>query len=122
MYRQMEAGAQHRADVAREIHGFTAEEAANMKMTDMRDHLHEGDTSDIPVVNEVSRSIETIQAAAPNTVGFVGGGGAQYAGPVNQGAYPRAGNRAREQLRAAHASNMRNAGHAGVTVSTVPHL
>jgi hypothetical protein len=69
VYRQMEAGADHRATMAMETMGLDAGEAASIRMTNMSDTAHEGEMSAIPVDNEVSRAM----AAAPaGTVGNVG--------------------------------------------------
>lgn len=119
LHRAMEEGEQFRADMAQEQFGMDAEGARAMKMTDMKDHIHEGDTSYVPVNNEVSRLIEQ---APPGNVGFVGAQGLGYSGSVGEGMYPNAGAKAQRELRRAHAAYTASAGHAGATSSSLPAL
>jgi hypothetical protein len=119
MHVQMEQGAQHRANIAMEHHGFDTDETNNIKMTDMKDGLREGDTSDVPVVNDVSK----VMAAAPQGMfGFQGAQGLSYSSTVAQGPFPNAGAHAQSALRQAHAQSMRGSGHKGATTSSVPAL
>lgn len=119
-YRDMEAGAEFRAEMAKEKFGLDTESANALKMTDMKDGLREGDTSNIPVNNEVSRQID----AAPQHFGFQGGAaqGMGYSASVPTGLFPNAGGRTAARLRAGHAKMMGNAGHAGAVTSSAPAL
>lgn len=119
MYRAMEEGAQFRADIARENFGLDAEQASALKMTNMKDNLREGDTSDMPVNNPVS---QTMEAAPSGMFGFQGGAGLGYSGAVSQGPHPNAGAHAQQAVRAQHAKFTTGAGHAGATVSNLPAL
>lgn len=119
MHRQMEDGAEHRANVAREQFGLDSDEVANMKMTDMKDNLHPGDTSAVEVKNPVTE----IMAAAPQgTFGFQGAAGLGYSGPVAEGPFPNAGARAQASLRKAHAQFTSASGMAGAATSSMPAL
>ncbi len=118
MHREMEAGAEFRAQMAQEQFGLDASEAALMKETNMKDNLRAGDTSFIEVNNPVSQ----VMAAAPGVTGFQGANGLGYSGAVSQGAFPNAGAHAAKSLRELHARNTQGAGHSGPVMSTLPAL
>lgn len=101
MYRQMEAGAEFRAQLGQEVHGMDSSEAANMKITDMRDNLREGDMAAVPVDNPLSRQID----ASAGTLGFVNGGAIAQGleQSVVQGHHKNAGLNAMLKLRQGHA-------------------
>lgn len=122
MHRDMEAGAQFRADYARAELGMDEDGANQMKMTDMRDGMREGDTSDVPVNNEITKIMADPGIA--NQVGWQSGPaqGIGYSGAVAQGPFPNAGARAQAALRASHAKFTASAGHAGPTASSLPAL
>jgi hypothetical protein len=88
--RGMEEGAEIRAQMAQEMGGLDSSEAAGLRITNQKDNLRAGDSSDIPVVNDVTRSM-AIQPQG--TVGFQSGG-LGYSSTVGQGPYPNAGLRA----------------------------
>ena len=123
MYREMEAGAEHRANIAMEQFGLDSGEAAVMKITDMRDGLREGDASDVPVSNAVTQVMEQ---APPGVFGFQDGerglGYSQVAHDTPILAERNPGARTQQMLRKAHAANTGNIGHAGATTSTMPAL
>lgn len=119
MYREMERGAEHRANVAMETHGMDASEAAGLRVTNLRDDAREGDTSDAPVNNEISR---TIERAPEGIYGFQGAAGLGYSGAVSSGPAPNAGLRTMTALRGQHAANLAGAGHAGAVTSSLPAL
>ena len=100
VYRQMEAGAEFRAQMAQEVHGLDASEANAMKITDTLDNRRPGEISAPPVNNDLSRQIES----APGQLGFVNGAaiaqGLQQS--FVQGHHANAGLDAMIQLRAAH--------------------
>lgn len=118
MARGMEESSRHRADLAREHFGLDADAAAAMVETNMRDHLREGDTSNVPVDNPVSRQI----AAAPQNYGFQPSQGIAASPAVQAGYMPNAGLRALEGVRSFHGSFTQGAGHAGATTSSVPDI
>ena len=120
MHRAMEEGANHRATVAQEVHGLDAVEAGLMRETNSRDHLRPGDTSFAPVVNDITRMMD----ATPRATGFSGGAaqGMALSSSVQTGAFPNAGLRAMQELRAGHAANVASTGHRAPVTSSVPAL
>ena len=118
MHRDMEAGAEFRANIAAEQFGLDTAEANGMKLGDMKDGLRQGDTSDIEVKNDITR---TMEAAPPGMFGFQSNG-IGYSGAVPEGPHPNAGAHAQKAVRAAHARTMGNAGHAGAVTSSLPAL
>jgi hypothetical protein len=117
MHRQMEAGAEFRANIAREHHGMDAEDVANMKMTDMKDHLYPGDTSEVEVRNPVTEAMTIMpqQIVGMNTTAGMG-----FSTTVSQGPYPNMGAHTMAALRQQHARFTATAGQAGVTTSSLP--
>lgn len=121
-YRAMEEGSNFRAEMARE-QGLDTEAANGLKITDMKTNLREGDTADMPVSNEVTRQMDTINARVPGSVGFQGAeSGIAYSQNVTQGPHPNAGARAMVSLRSKHREFTAGAGHAGATSSDAPAL
>jgi hypothetical protein len=101
MHRQMEAGAEFRAQMAMETMGLDSSEAAQIRMTDMLDGRREGESSAPVVRNELTKQIE----AAPGTLGFNHQPGAIAQGlqqAVFQGSHVNAGLRAMESLKRVH--------------------
>lgn len=81
LYRDMERGSEFRAQAAAAELGVPVSEVSHLKMTNMRDHPKEGETSHIPIVNEVSKQMDALNARTPNSQGFVGAnGGSQFGG------------------------------------------
>jgi hypothetical protein len=119
MHREMEAGAEFRANIAMDKFGLDAAEASAMKLGDMKDNLRMGDTSDVPVNNPVS---QVMSAAPQGMFGFQGAAGLGYSGAVTEGPFPNAGARAQSEVRRAHAEFTRAAGHVGATTSSMPAL
>lgn len=118
-YRAMEEGSQHRANMAMEM-GLSTEEANQLKITNLRDNVREGEISAMPVNNPVS---QMMAAAPPGTVGYQPGvNGVQYSGAVQSGPYPNAGAHTMQALRSRHAQFTQDAGHAGTTTSEIPAL
>jgi hypothetical protein len=119
-YRAMEQGSIDRAEMAMEEFGLDREAANEMKITNQRDGLREGDTSFIPVNNEVSRMVD----ANPNQFGFNGGAaqGIGYSQSVSVGPLPNAGARTAALLREKHRQFTSTAGHTGATTSSNPAL
>ena len=119
MHRQMEDGAQFRADLASEKYGLDTADANAMKLGDMKDGLRAGDTSDVPVVNDITRVME---AAPPGVFGFQGDQGVVYSGSVSQGPYPNMGARTQKAIREAHVSNTADSRQVGTRTSSMPSL
>ena len=117
MHRQMEGGAQFRADMMAEKFGMDSSETRSMLETDMRDNVREGDTTFISVSNEVTQ----VMQSAPGLTGFNGAAGSEFSAATGVGpAAGRHGNAARMQLRQQHAAFTAGAGHAGATSAEVP--
>ena len=130
-FRQMEGQAEERRQMAAEMTGMDASEFNDLKLTDMKDNLREGDTADMPVVNDVSRAID----ADTQNYGFrpqlapmaAGGGGnipdatgvtpLQYAAATTQGPHAYAGARAATMVSQFHRKNSHNIVDAGTTKS-----
>lgn len=88
VYKDMEQKSELRAQLASEQTGMSAAEVSHLKITNMNDRQREGDMAFKPVVNEVSRMMDS---APPGTLGF----GSQYAIQMSamsqQGPLPNAG-------------------------------
>lgn len=90
LYRDLEQKSEVRAQLAAEQLGVSVNEVSHLKTTDIKDGMREGDTAFIPVVNEVSKSMDQ----APQHTGFSAGAaqlGIQASRGTNQGPFPRAG-------------------------------
>jgi hypothetical protein len=120
-YRAMEQGSIDRAQMAMEEFGLDTAAANELKITNQKDGLREGDTSNIAVNNEVSRMIDQ---APPGQFGFSGGAaqGLGYSASVPTGPLPNAGGRTAAMLREKHRQFTSTAGHAGATSSSNPAL
>lgn len=118
MHANMEAGAQFRADMARERFGLSEEEAKQLTETNSLDSLREGDTSNIPVVNDVTRAMD----AAPQAFGWTGGAaqGAALSPSVQGGPFPNAGLRALASVRAVHQQLVASTGHNAQVSTSLP--
>jgi len=120
-YRQLEAGSEFRAQMAMEQHGLDTEQANALKITNMRDNAHYGETSVVEVNNEVTRVMAQVQQMG-GQVGYAAQTGLGYSSTVSTGPFPNAGARAQKALRAAHSDFTAGAGHSGTTVSDTPAL
>ena len=121
MHRDIEDGEKFRANVAMERFGLDADEARAMVATNSLDSLRAGDTSAIPVNNQVTQAM----AAAPQSYGFSPTAAQQglAASPqVQSGLFPNAGLRALTQLRAIHPAMVASSGHNTVATSSLPAL
>lgn len=87
VYRDMEQKSALRAKIAQEQYGLSSEDAAQLKMTNMRDNLREGDVAAMPVRNEVTRLMDT---SPSGTVGM-STMGVQLSQGTRVGPVPRAG-------------------------------
>jgi len=117
--RDMEKGAEFRADIARAQFGLDAEDVSIMKQTNMKDGLRQGDTSNIEVKNDITRVMDM---APPGLVGFNGAAGLGYSDPVSSGPFPNAGARAQALVRQMHAINTADPRHLGTKLSSIPAL
>lgn len=100
VYRQAEAASIVRAEKAAEMAGCDVSEMSSLKITDMRSTKHAGDIAAVPVVNDVTKQMDAINARGGN-FGF-GANGSEFAagistgavtvnGVTTQGVVPRAG-------------------------------
>lgn len=100
IYRAEEEASKARAEMAMNL-GATQEDANNIKLTNQRDNLREGDTAYVPVDNPVSRAME----AQPNFGFSQGANGLGYSQMAHSTAKPterNAGARAASSLKAFH--------------------
>jgi hypothetical protein len=87
VYRDMETASIHRAEEAARMAGVPVSEMSHLKITNLRDNVHEGETYAMPVNNPVTQQMERMKAAGM-PAGFVG---SNYAGDVKTGYAPNAG-------------------------------
>ena len=103
IYRQAESASIVRAEKAAEMAGCDVSEMSSLKITDMRSTKHPGDVAAVPVVNEVTKQMDAINARG-GQFGF-GTNGSEFAagtatgavtvnGVTTQGIVPRAGAKA----------------------------
>lgn len=129
-FRQMEGQAEERMDMAAEMTGLDRSEFNDLKITDIKDNLREGDTANVEVHNDVTKAMEV----APDNYGFrpqmapmaAGGGGSipdargitplQYASAAATGPHPYAGARAATMVGQFHRQN-----HQGMTARATTH-
>jgi len=88
VYRDMETASIHRAEEAARVAGVPVSEMSHLKITNLRDNVHEGETYAMPVRNAVTDRMDQMRAAGQQA-GFVDGSG--FAANVNQGYAPRSG-------------------------------
>jgi hypothetical protein len=106
LYRDMEAKSEYRAQQAAAMAGMSAAEVSHLKMTDMKDGLREGDTAFKPIVNDVTRAMDT----APQQTGFAPQAqqiGLMASQGTRAGPYPRAGMGTIQALRQTHNRELR---------------
>jgi hypothetical protein len=120
MHRQMEVGAEHRANIAMEHFGLDSSDAAVMRETNSRDSLRMGDTSDAPVNNPITQMME---AAPPGLFGFRdAGSGVGFSESVSTGPHPNVGARTQMSLRRLHRDFTSTSGMASSASSSMPAL
>jgi hypothetical protein len=99
-YRHMEEGSAHRAAVAEEMGG---ENAAGLKITNLKDNLQVGDIAapDLP-----ANPVSDVMRATPGITGFQGSdAAAAFAASAHQGYAPKAGAKAASAIRNFHQAN-----------------
>lgn len=101
IYRQAEAASQVRAEKAAELAGCDVSEMASLKITDMRSTTHQGDVAAVPVVNEVTRQMDAVNAMG-GAMGWQGSTGSEYSGAVQSGPFPNVGARMRSAIHQAN--------------------
>lgn len=106
MYRQMEEGSAHRADMAKAEFGLDDESASAIKMTNMRDDAKPGETSEIPLT--VAQTNMMQQAQVINQPGAMSSAGLSYGqlhAGTRQGPHPYAGSKAQSTIREFHSKS-----------------
>ena len=100
VYRDHERASEVRAEKAAEAAGVPVSEMSALKITNMRDAKHQGDLAAIPVVNEVTKQMDAINARG----GHFGwqGGGAEYSPAVQSGPFPNVGAKMRSAIQRAN--------------------
>jgi hypothetical protein len=87
VYRQMEAGAEVRSQMAASHLGVSTADVADIKITDLRDARNPGETAAVPVQNAVTKVMD-------KGIGGFQGNGSEFAAGTKVGHYPNAGARA----------------------------
>lgn len=88
VYKQMEKGAEVRAEMAAAHLGVSASDVSDLKITNLRDARNPGEIAAPPVVNDVSKIMDR------GIGGFQGQNGAEFAAGTKVGHYPNAGAKA----------------------------
>jgi len=99
LYRQMEAGSAHRAEVAAEMTGAPVSEMSSLKITDLGSSRHQGEVAAVLPNNPVTQAMEAA-AARGQPMGF--GDGLGYSAAVAQGPGANAGAKFQNVLRERH--------------------
>ena len=94
VYRDMEAGAEQRAQMAASMLGVPVSDMADLKLTNLRDDPRSGQPAHVPVVNDVTRMMD----ANPGIQSF----GPQLSASVRVGPDANAGLRTGHMVRQAH--------------------
>lgn len=97
VYRDTEAASIHRMEQAAAVAGCDVSEMSALKVTNMRDNLREGDIAHVPVVNDVTRAMDAINARG-GKFGWQGATGVEYSGAVQSGPFPNAGAKMRTAI------------------------
>lgn len=71
VYKMMEKSSEHRMYQAAEMAGCDASDMKDLKITNLRDNMKQGEIAAMPVVNDLTRHMDAMRAANPNVhVGF----------------------------------------------------
>lgn len=122
VYKAMEKASEERMYQAAEMAGVSPSEMSDLKITNLRDNMKQGDIAAMPVVNEVTRQMDAIRARNPNAqVGYGGpDAGIGYSASVPTGPFPSAGARTQQAFRRAHAERMSGQLVRGDVISDLP--
>jgi hypothetical protein len=103
VYKAMEKASEHRMYQAAEMAGCDASEMKDLKITNLRDNMKQGEIAAIPVVNDVTRQMDAFPPNSP--FGFNGGPsvGLGYSGAVSTGPFSNSGARTQTAVREMHA-------------------
>ena len=119
VYKAMEKSTEHQVHMAAEMSGLPASEFSDMKLTDMKDNLREGDISVKEVSNPVTQNMATLQQHGAQ-VGF-SNNGLNYSQGVQSGPYPNVGAKMIDVIRGRHQKNA-DPRQAGAIASNMPAL
>lgn len=101
VYRDHESASIVRAEKAAELAGVPVSEMSDLKITNIKGGTHEGDIAAVPVVNEVTRHMDMVNARG-GQLGWQGSNGAEYSTAVQTGPFPNMGAKMRSAI---HAKN-----------------
>jgi len=101
VYRDIESSSQVRAEKAAELAGVPVSEMSDLKVTNLRSTKHEGEQAFVPVVNDVTRQMDMLNARG-GSVGWQGSNGIQYSSDVQTGPHPNMGAKMRSALQRAN--------------------
>lgn len=85
VYRQAEDTSVVRAERAAQLAGCDVSEMSSLKITNMKDHKHAGEMAAVPVVNDVTKQMDAINARG-GQFGFSGSNGSEFAAGISTGA------------------------------------
>ena len=108
VYRDMEAGSQVRAEAAADMTGQPVSEFSDLKITNLRDNMKQGEMAIAPVNNIVSQQMEAMKSRGM-PVGF-GANGAGFSGEVRSGPFANAGAKMIDVVRSQHAKSTGSVG------------
>jgi hypothetical protein len=124
VYKAMEKASEQRVYEAAEMAGCDVSDMKDLKITNLRDNMKQGEIAAMPVVNDVTRQMDKIKELNPNSqlgYGSSGGGnGIEYSADVPTGPYPSAGARTQQAFRRAHAERMSGQLARGDVTSDLP--
>jgi len=108
VYKAMEKASEQRMYQAAEMAGCDVSDMKDLKITNMRDNMKQGEIAAMPVVNDVTRQMDAIRAANQNAQMGYGGAdaGIGFSASVPTGPYPSAGARTQQAFRRVHAERM----------------
>lgn len=117
--RAMMDGGDTRAELAAEMAGVPVADMADLKITDMKDNLQQGE---IAAVTKVVNPVSQVMDAFPDRFGFRTDG-AGHSDAVMTGPHPNAGARAQSMVRRHHsAATMGTMPKGQATISSTPAL
>jgi len=122
VYKAMEKASEHRMYQAAEMAGCSPSEMSDLKITNLRDNMKQGEIAAMPVVNDVTRQMDKIRTMNPNAqIGYGGpDAGIGFSAAVPTGPYPSAGARTQQAFRRAHAERMSGQLARGDVTSDLP--
>ena len=108
VYKAMERASEERVYQAAEMAGCDASDMKDLKITNLRDNMKQGEIAAMPVVNDVTRQMDAIRAANPNAqVGFGGpDAGIGFSAAVPTGYEASAGARMQRTMRQVHSDRL----------------